>query len=365
MAFSERIWKQKALLAVVLESKAGVRIAPSPTVNGMMVRDLEVTPLAGDLLEHELITHYMGRSPVPPVYARRHVRVQFSVEIESSGVSGRAPCWGVLMRACGMSETIATTSPKQITYMPVNAPSQHKNAVEDDPDTAGADEEAAVVGYETLTMVYSYGGQSQALSGCRGNWGLEASANQIPLLKFDFIGAYADPTWYTTPGGFSAICKPGVPCGHGALADLFGENVLLSSLSYDHGQEVVFRPLIGTSDDNNLPQIIDRQPSAQFEALAPKPSSFNLIKRAARTRGARASDEGTTLFSDGASGFNVRFGPDEAGYRVKLRVPGAHLVEPSYGEVDNQLTIAGTLYALPHSVQGVPTPSSEASIAIT
>ncbi len=154
MAFSERIWKHKALLAVSLESKAGVQIAPSPTANGMMVRDLEVTPLAGDVIEHELLTYYMGRSGVPPVYARRHTRIQFSVELEASGSPAVPPCWGVLMRGCGMSEAIANSAtPKQITYAPVSVPVQHKNVVADDPNTAGVDETAPMVGHETLTIV--------------------------------------------------------------------------------------------------------------------------------------------------------------------------------------------------------------------
>ena len=367
MAFSERIWKHKALLAVSLESKAGVQIAPSPTGNGMMVRDLEVTPLAGDVLDRELLLHSMGRSGIPPVYARRHTRIQFSVGLEASGTPATPPCWGVLMRGCGMSETIARTAdPKQITYAPVSAPVQHKNAVLDDDETAGVDETAAVVGYETLTIVYSYSGQSQIIKGCRGNWSLEASANQIPLLKFDFIGAYIEPSYYVTDGGTSPICKPGVACGHGNAADLFGQAVLLSSLSVDYGQEVVFNPLIGTSDDNNLPQIIDRAPSAQFECLADKPTTFNLIKRVARTNSADppGADEGTRTFAAGTTGLNVQFGAS-VGRRIKLRMPGAHLVEPSYGEVDKQLTISGTLLALPKLDKGFTHANTEISLAIT
>jgi hypothetical protein len=98
--------RNQALLAKI-EGSEGVDAAPVPASDAILIENLQVSydPKVEQTNEHT--GSLDSRGPIPGGMA---VKLSFDVYLKGSGSAGVAPEWGVLMQACGWSETLTAAA---------------------------------------------------------------------------------------------------------------------------------------------------------------------------------------------------------------------------------------------------------------
>ena len=79
------------------------------TPNGadaVLVTELNVTPIASDVVTRDYVRPYLGASE--QLLANSRVEVSFSVEMVGSGTAGTAPGYSKALLATGLSETVSS-----------------------------------------------------------------------------------------------------------------------------------------------------------------------------------------------------------------------------------------------------------------
>ena len=107
---------RKRLILAKAETTYGTDSTPAGT-DAVLVRNLDITPLSGDLVSRDLIRPYLGN--YDQLIAKTSVAISFEVELAGSGTAGTAPRYGAILKACGMSETIVAST--SVTYAPVSS----------------------------------------------------------------------------------------------------------------------------------------------------------------------------------------------------------------------------------------------------
>ena len=212
-----KLYRKRTVL-IKVESTYGTDSSPAGT-DACQVRNLEVTPVQSDIVSRDLIRPYLGASP--QLIANNRVQVTFEVEYAGSGTAGTAPRYGSLLKACGFSETIVAST--SVTYAPVST------------------------SFSSVTMYYSTDGVRHKVTGARGTYSLNLTANQIPVINFTMTGQYVAPTDTADPTPtFTAQATPKIFNDTNTTAfTLFSETDLpLQSCQLDIGNEVVYRELI-------------------------------------------------------------------------------------------------------------------------
>ena len=190
--------------------------------NAIIVSNLEIVPIEQEVASRELVKPFLG--DVEQAIGKNSVSISFDCELVGSGTAGTAPGFGALLRACGLSETVVAST--SVTYAPVSS------------------------GWESVSIYTNVGGILHKVTGARGTFNFEMSAGQFPKIKFKFVGnmgtvtdtAFATPTYtnFATP-------LPMNNTNTTAFA-LHGYSGVMSSLSFDMGQDLVHRSLAGGSE---------------------------------------------------------------------------------------------------------------------
>jgi hypothetical protein len=253
---------------VLIKAEATYGTDSSPTgSDACQVRNLEVTPVQSDIVSRDLIRPYLGASP--QLIANNRVQVTFEVEYAGSGTAGTAPRYGSLLKACGFSETVVAST--SVTYAPVST------------------------SFSSVTMYYSTDGVRHKVTGARGTYSLNLTANQIPVINFTMTGQYVAPTDTADPTPtFTAQATPKIFNDTNTTAfTLFSETDLpLQSCQLDIGNEVVYRELIN-SDKEVL--IVNRSGSGTLMIEMPTLASHDFFADAvASTTGNLSIVHGTT-----------------------------------------------------------------------
>lgn len=279
---------RKRVITAKIETTYGTNSAPTGT-NAILARNINLTPQDADLVDRDLVRPYLGRSEQLPAAIRQ--QLEFEVEMQGSGAAGTVPGYGVLLRACGMSETISAGV--SVTYAPVSQ------------------------SFESVTIVVNVDGVNHVLTGACGTVSLDLTVKQIPVYKFKFTGLYntvvdlaaVTPTFtsFQTPATVSAINTP--------TFALHSVSPALSSLSIDLSNSLVHRTLVGQSE-NVLLTNRQTQGSATIEADKMSFKDWFAIARNA-TLGNLNVVHGTT-----------------AGYRVQVQSSRVQLTTPSYSDMD-------------------------------
>jgi hypothetical protein len=256
---ADRKVRNTAILAKI-ETTYGTDPTPTGGANAMLVSNQSVTPLEANLVDRALIRPFLGGSEQIP--GTRFKRVQFDVEAVGSGSAGTAPAWGVLLRACGMAETLIAST--RADYLPIT------NLM------------------ESATIYYYDDGVLHKLLGARGTFTLNLKQGELPKLTFNFQGidggdtAASNPavtlTNFLTPQAivdantadvtFGATCSPtGAPALTGGTA-----YPSLGIEGLDIGHAVNFQALLG----GESVEITDRQAVAklQIDVTAAQEVSF-------------------------------------------------------------------------------------------
>jgi hypothetical protein len=280
---------RKSYVLVKSEVTYGSSSSPANT-DAVLVRNLELTPLAGDVVSRDLIRGYLGNSE--QLIAKTYVELKFDVELAGSGTAGTAPRFGAALKAAGMAETtVASTS---VTYAPVSS----------SPSSA--------------TIIYNTDGLNHLVTGCRGSFSIKAEVGQIPTISFTMVGIYNAPTDVSpVTVSYTNQATPLVfRQGNTSAFSIFSYSGLLQSFDFDVANATVYRQLVGSSTGEVL--ITDRKPAGSCMIEAPTIATKDFFSIALGTA------TGGLTFLHGTT----------AGNRVTFNSPQTDITTPAYGEQD-------------------------------
>jgi hypothetical protein len=161
----------------------------------------------------------------PQLLANTRASITFQVELAGSGTAGTAPRYGAILQACGLSETIVAST--SVTYAPVSS------------------------SFSSATIYFNNDGIRHILTGCRGTFTMNAEVGQIPTLDFTMVGIYNAPTDTALPTTtYSAQASPLIfKEGNTSAFQFFSYAGCLQSVSFDIGNETVYRELVGCTKE--------------------------------------------------------------------------------------------------------------------
>jgi hypothetical protein len=162
MALTRKTW-----LLAKIESSEGTDPTPVGGSNAIQVSSVEVTPIEADTVQPEAFQGFIGNSTRGTILANKRVSVSFDVELSGSGAAGTAPGYGPLLKSCGLSETVVSST--SVTYAPVSA------------------------SFSSCTIYCFYDGTRHKITGARGTATFNLVAGQFASASFQFIGTYNAP----------------------------------------------------------------------------------------------------------------------------------------------------------------------------
>jgi len=212
---------------ILIESESSYGSDPGiVAADAVLVRDLSITPQSSDVVSRDVVRPFLGA--FQQLLANTNVEVTFSVELAGSGSQGVAPRYGDALKACGFSEVVSSGA--SVTYAPVST------------------------GFSSITIHYNTDGVRHKVVGSRGSFVINGSVGEIPTIDFTFQGIYIPPTDTALPTvtyGDQAtplIFKQGNTSGF----QLLSHSAALQSISMDIGNELVYRELVGGSQETLL-----------------------------------------------------------------------------------------------------------------
>ncbi|WP_295991562.1 hypothetical protein [Rugamonas sp.] len=356
--------RKRAILAKI-ETTYGTDATPTGGANAILMSNLTVSPMEMTLVERNNIKSYLGNNP--SVLAAIYAKLAFDVEMAGSGTAGTAPAYGPLLRACGLSETIlATASTGTATAGSISSITLGVSASAIDGAyngmtinlTGGADSGASPViatyvgatkvatftaplavaadvtttysipaqvvyqpisiGYESTTITCVVDTVVHKLLGARGTVQIKMTAQAIPMFSFTFSGLYVDVADGSSPGvtltGFKAPLAVNNRNTTGLVVAGFA-GAVGSDMSFDFGNNVVFRSLVGGTESVI---ITDRKVSGSITMEATTVS---------------AKDWWTQIKNVVLGPFSVTQGT-VTGNKVKIDAPSVQLTTPAYADKD-------------------------------
>ena len=241
---------RKRVILIEAESSYGTDPTPAAT-DVVLVTDLSITPQSSDVVNRDVVRPYLGSSQ--QLLANTRVECTFSVEFAGSGTAGTAPRYGSALKACGLSETVASGT--SVTYEPISA------------------------NFSSVTIHYNVDGVRHIVTGCRGNVALTAEVGSIPTLDFTFTGIYNAPTDTALPAvTYGNQATPLIfKNGNTTSFQLLSFAGALQSLNFDIGNSIVYRELVGGTKEVLL---TDRAANGSLTIEAPTLSSKDFFAAA-------------------------------------------------------------------------------------
>ncbi|WP_027143145.1 phage tail tube protein [Mesorhizobium sp. WSM3626] len=289
-----RFYRKLAVLAKI-ETVEGTDAVPTGAANAIQMNNVTITPLAGDQVSRDLLLPYLGQQGV--ILTGTYATLSGQVEIAGAGAAGDVPGYGVLLRMCGLAETI--TPDTDVQYDPIS----------------GA--------FEAGTLYFNHDGVRHILLGAKGNVSANLTPKQIPHFTFTLTGLLGTISDTALPSvDYTAFQVP-VPVNKAnTTLSLLGAAAVAESVAIDLGNQIEPRFLIGAESI----QLVDRNPSGTCVVEARLLATTNWFAAAqARTRGALAAQHGTI-----------------AGNIVKFDAPAVEIGRPTEGQTQKIIN-----YSLP------------------
>lgn len=279
--------RKMAILAKI-EVAYGTDPVPTGAANAMVVSDVELTPLEGDVIERNNIQPYFGNNGA--IQATAYGKIKFNVELAGAGAVGTAPKYGPLLRACACSETISAGV--SVTYAPIS-------------DLL-----------DSITLYGNVDGINHVMPGAQGEAKFVIDAKGKPMLQFEFTGLFTPLADTALPAvSYTGWVKPIAVNKINTTCTLFGAAVNMSHFDMALGNQVTKRDLIGV----DTVEIVDRKSTGSivFENTAIATKDWVTLAKAT-TLGALALTHGVT-----------------AGNIVQVNsAAGCEISKPTYSNVD-------------------------------
>ena len=309
-----KLHRKRSILAKA-ESSYGSDPTPTGSANYVQVIDLNIEPIVSDEVSRDLIRPYMGNYEVIPANTR--VNVTFDVEMSGSGSAGTAPKYGAILKACGLSETVVSST--SVTYAPVTTPS------------------------DSVTLFVNYDGIRHKVTGARGTFSLNCEVNNIPRISFSLTGIFNAPTDTALPTVTVSNQASPLIFNNGSTSNfaIFGFAAALQSWNLDFNNEVIYRELVGGTKEV---LITDRRPSGTAVIESPALSAHNFF----------------TDYTGTSTGTNTWLHGTVAGNKVTVSCPQTDLGQPTYEESDGI-----TMLSLPFMATPTASANNEFSLVYT
>lgn len=292
---------RKRLILVKTESTYGTDATPAGT-DALLVRNLDITPLSGDVVSRDLIRPYMGN--FDQLIGMTSVAINFEVELAGSGTAGTAPKYDAILKACGLAATIVSST--SVTYAPVSA------------------------SFSSATIYFNVDGVLHKLTGCRGSMNMSCAVGAIPTLAFNLTGVYNSPTDTAAPAvTYSAQATPLIfREGNTSAFSFFSYSGQLQSVDFNLANDLVYRELVGGTKET---LITDRKPAGTVMIEAPTIATKDFFTTAL------ASSTGNLTFLHGTT----------AGNRVTFLASQVDVLNPTYQDQDSIMMLSVPYVAIP------------------
>ncbi len=297
---AKRFWRKMAILAKI-EATYGTDATPTGGANAMQMTEVSITPRAGEEVSRDLMTPFFGHQGVQLV--GDYVELQGKIEIAGAGAAGTVPAYGVLLRGCGMSETI--TADTDVTYGPVSALQ------------------------EAVSIYANLDGVNHVLLGARGTVTLDITPKKNPLFSFTLRGLLGPIADTALPSvNLTAFIKPlSVSKLNTPSYALHGFNAIAESFAMDVANTVEVRNLIG---EDSI-QLTDRKSTgtAVLEATSLATKNWFAISESEAT--------GPLLIRHGRVAGNI----------VEITAPAVQIGRPTHGQTQGITNISLPLMFTP------------------
>jgi len=292
---------RKRLILVKTESTYGTDSTPAGT-DALLVRNLDITPLSGEIVSRDLIRPYLGN--FDQLIAQTSVAINFEVELAGSGTAGTAPKYDAILKACGLAATIVAST--SVTYAPVSA------------------------SFSSATIYFNVDGVLHKLTGCRGSMNMSCAVGAIPTLAFNLTGVYNAPTDTAQPAvTYSAQATPLIfREGNTSAFSFFSYSGILQSVDFNLANDLVYRELVGGTKET---LITDRKPAGTVMIEAPTIATKDFFTTAL------ASSTGNLTFLHGTT----------AGNRVTFLASQVDVLNPTYQDQDSIMMLSVPYVAIP------------------
>jgi len=292
---------RKRLILVKTEATYGTDSTPAGT-DALLVRNLDITPLSGDVVSRDLIRPYLGN--YDQLIGLTSVGITFEVELAGSGTAGTAPKFDAILKACGLSATIVSST--SVTYAPVSA------------------------SFSSATIYFNVDGVLHKLTGCRGSMTMSCAVGAIPTLAFNLTGVYNAPTDTAQPAvTYSAQATPLIfREGNTSSFSFFSYSGVLQSVDFNLANDLVYRELVGGTKET---LITDRKPAGTVMIEAPTITTKDFFTTAL------GSSTGNLTFLHGTT----------AGNRVTFTASQVDVLNPTYQDQDSIMMLSVPYVALP------------------
>jgi len=296
-----RLNMKRAILAKI-ETVYGTDPVPTGAANAIECYDPSITPMELVKAERSPVRPFFG--PAATIPGGTPVKIEFSVDLAGGGAAGTVAPYGMLLRACGMSETVSAGV--DVTYAPISA------------------------AFESCTLYVNQDGVLHKALGCRGNVQLEFAHGAIPKAKFSFTGVYVAPSDVALPTlTMTAWQKPLVMNKVNTTPVTFhGISPTLTKLSLDMGNAIGWKDYVNAAEEVRL---TDRKVAGALTleagTIAVK-DWFGIAK--AGTTGALSVTHGTA-----------------AGNKVKIDAAVVQPLDPKPEDADGVLAYGMSLLYLP------------------
>ncbi|MEN6439776.1 MAG: phage tail tube protein [Syntrophobacter sp.] len=231
---------RKTVVLAKIESVYGTDPLPTPSADAIAVSDLNLAP-AGEMVERNILRGTL--SPARFGMGTRSIEATFRTELKGSGTRGALPAWGwegVLLRACGMAETVNAGA--EIVYMPASG------------------------GFGSCTLYVYRDRLFHKVTGCRGSVKIIVEAGRAVIAEWKFKGLYDSPADASplTPV-FSAILPP---CAAPAGFTINGFEPVAEKLELDLNNIIAGRKNMTAANGIAGFEITGRKPQGSFDPEA-------------------------------------------------------------------------------------------------
>ena len=261
---------RRRLILAKIESTYGTDSTPTGASNAILVRNLEIQPLLSESVSRDLVRPYMGQAD--QLLAQTRVEVTFEVELAGSGTAGTAPAYGPILKSCGLSETVVTST--SVTYAPVSS------------------------SFSSLTIYYHEDGIRHKVTGCRGTFEINGEVGQIPVISFTMTGIYNAPTDVSLPT--PTYANQATPLlfkqGNTTNFSAFSYSGCLQSYNFSMANDVIYRELVGCTKEI---LITNRAPSGTIVIEAPTITAKDFFTVST------GNTTGSITFQHGTTGGNI------------------------------------------------------------
>lgn len=373
-----QLTRKRSILAKI-EGTYGTDPVPTGAANAILVRNLNINPLAATVVGRALIRPFLGE--VDHLNANTHVGIDMEVEVTGAGTAGTAPAYGPLLRACGLSETIlaapltgTATAGSTNTITLAGGASATDNVyvglVCSITGGTGSGQSATIQSYngttkvatfsstlgvaltsssvysigagvtykpiseafESVTIYFNSDGVFHKITGARGTVEITIAAKTIPIYKFKFTGIYNTVTDTAIPTNtYTAFQAPVISNNTNTTGfTFFGVSTLvLESFMLNVNNTIDYRQLIG----NEYVQLTNRNSAADitFEAVAVATLDVFSISQLGTT-GILSLTQGTV-----------------SGNKVKIDCSKIDLSNPTYADNGGVNMVKSPLFVLPTS----------------